>query len=64
MNVTTEVRYQTAADETAAYDLLEMLLDREGGRAVLATLRAWLMLLEAARNGEKSAERHACINDV
>lgn len=56
--------YGVAADETLAYDLVEMLIKREGVGAVLATLRAWYVLLDMTPKGEKSPKCHAFINDV
>lgn len=46
MRELTNSRYATAADETAAYDLVELLIRREGVRTVLATLRAWYVLTQ------------------
>jgi len=46
MSAYRDVTYETAADETMAYDLVEMLIRREGVGVVLATLRAWIMLLD------------------
>lgn len=44
---------RTAADEIAAYDLVEKLIRREGSRTVLATLRCWHVLTQL--NGKRGA---------
>lgn len=51
---TTHDRRNTAADEMLAYDLVEALIKREGLRTVLATLRAWCLLLDTkSRKGKQ-----------
>lgn len=42
-------KIKRASDETAAHDLLIVLLEREGSTTVLRTLQAWLMLHQLNR---------------
>lgn len=49
--------YQDAADEIAAYDLVEELIKREGVRMVLATLRCWYLSTAAGNPAGAYARR-------
>lgn len=54
---------QEAAEEMAAYDLVEMLIKREGVNTVLSTLRCWHVLMELQtpepRRGRAARTRRA-----
>ena len=39
-----KAEHEDAADEIAAYDVVSLLIDREGARPVLAVLRCWYLL--------------------
>jgi len=38
-----KAEHEDAADEIAAYDVVSLLIDREGARPVLAVLRCWYL---------------------